>query len=539
MSNFTTGVVLILDDDPLVLSALGRMEMGPQFNVRLCSSLKDAEHVCATEEIEVALIDHNLAVGDPNGLEVLESIRARDPDCFRIIFTGAADLDFVVNAINQGLIDAFLVKPWTHETIVPLLNQGCETALLRRHNRQLAKELADRNTDLETFNLQLESLVEARTQDLRATLDRLKEQQQDLVRLETQATIAQLVRGLAHELNNPLASILGYAQRLRRKLVADTDTTNRLDVILTEVDRCCGLVDQLRNFAQPMAEKSMPCRLEEIVRQAAHHLTGLGKAPPACVIDGNLPRVLAAPCSLGSVFEHVLDNARLAGATACQVHAHERHGRVRIEIINDGETPDDLAVRDATKPFFTTRSSSGHRGLGLAIASSLLREQVGNIELARRADAKPGATVTITLPIVSGLNNNLTPLRVKTMNAKIGGGAVLVVDDEPLVAELLVDCLTEELVDAIHVSSVREALEIAQLRPLRAALVDYNLPDGSGMDLAQQLMRNQPDLQGHIAMITGAADIEVVQRLPKGLDMPILRKPFHLDDIHRLVRKIL
>lgn len=538
MHGAAAGVVLVLDDDPRVLAALGRMDLGSAFALRLCSTVAQAEQVLAVGEVEVALVDQNLDPGDPLGLDVLASLRDRDPDCFRIIFTGAADLDFAVNAINQGLIDAFLVKPWTSETLIPLLSQGCETALLRRHNRQLAQELAQRNADLEHLNQQLETLVDERTRDLRATLDRLRHQQQEMVRLETQATIAQLVRGLAHELNNPLASILGYSQRLRRKLASDPDTVGRLDVILTEVDRCCSLVEQLRSFAQPLEEEIVPCRPEELLRQAAQRLTANGHAPLTLAIDRLIPRVLAAPRSLGRVFEQVLDNVRLAGATSCRLTAVERHGRVRLELSNDGETPSDATFRHATKPFFTTRSGSGHRGLGLAIASSLLREQAGQVELTPREDGQPGATCTVTLPVAPDLDPDRTPSGTRTI-VRSGAAMVLVVDDEPMVAELLVDSLTEESIAARHVGTVREALAVARKTTLRAVLIDYHLPDGSGVELVQRLLHDQPSLKGHAAMITGASDADAIIQLRRQMDMPVLGKPFHLDDIHKLIREIL
>lgn len=538
MSGAAASTVLVLDDDPRVLAALGRMDLGTAFALRLCSTAAQAELVLASGEVEVALVDQNLAPADPLGLDILAHLRDRDPDCFRIIFTGAADLDFAVSAINQGLIDAFLVKPWTAETLIPLLNQGCETALLRRHNRQLGQELADRNADLERLNQQLESLVDERTRDLRATLERLRDQQHEMVRLETQATIAQLVRGLAHELNNPLAAILGYAQRLRRKLAGDADTVGRLDVILTEVDRCCSLVEQLRSFAQPLDEEIIPCRPEEQLRQAAQRLAGAGRPPPPLAIDGRIPRVMAASRSLVRIFEQVLDNSRLAGATTCRLSASERHGRVRLALVNDGETPDEETARHATKPFFTTRSGSGHRGLGLSIAASLLREQAGQVELARREDGRPGALCTVTLPLAAGLDADRTPSGTRIIT-RSGPAVVLVVDDEPLVAELLVDSLTEEHLDARHVGSVREALALARTCQLRAVLIDYHLPDGSGIELVRRLLHDQPSLKGHAAMITGSSDAEALVGLRREIGLPVLGKPFHLDDIHRLMREIL
>ena len=134
--------ILVVDDDPNVLKALSRLELGAQFALRCCSTTAAARAAISRGEADVALVDQHLGADEPRGLDFLAELRERDPDCFRIIFTGAADLDFAVNAINHGRIDAFLLKPWSNEHLVALLNQGGETSLLRRHNRQLGQELS-------------------------------------------------------------------------------------------------------------------------------------------------------------------------------------------------------------------------------------------------------------------------------------------------------------------------------------------------------------------------------------------------------------
>jgi two-component system NtrC family sensor kinase len=528
-------VVLVLDDDPRVLSALRRNDWGAQFAMRFCSTAAEARAIIAHEEIEVALVDQHLAAGDPSGLEVLDWVRDRDPDCFRIIFTGAADLTFAVDAINRSRVDAFLLKPWTQESMGALLNQGCETTLLRRHNRQLAAELTERNADLERLNHQLESLVEERTRDLRSTLDRLRAQQDELIHLETQASLVQMVRGLAHELNNPLASILGFSQRLQRMFEDRPEVRSKLDIILQEVGRCCSVVDQLRGFAQPLAEGLMPCRPEDALRQAAQRLVSTGRRVPEWRVQGDIPRVLAAPRSLTRVFELVLDNARLAGADVCLLSASTRHGRIRLALANDGETPEEQTVRDAVRPFFTTRAHLGHRGLGLALAASLLREQSGQIELSLREDGQPGATCTITLPLPDpDSDQESATIRVDTPDDAV----VLVVDDEPLIAELLVDTVVEAKLNAVRAASLAEAQDIAQRRPLRAVLADCHLPDGDGATLVAGLLQRFPHLRGHAALVTGSSDPENMAALSASTGLPILGKPFHLDDIRKLVRSI-
>jgi signal transduction histidine kinase len=527
------GIVMVVDEDPEVLKAIGRLDIGPQFSLRLCANTAQAEQVIAKEEVEVALVNQHLGTGEPTGLELLSRLRKRDSDCFRIIFTDSPDLDFAVSAINQGLIDAFLVKPWSGEHLISLLNQGCETALLRRHNRQLMREIAGRNAALEHLNRQLERMVEQRTASLRETLDQLRQSQIETVRLETQATVSQIARGLAHELNNPLAAIMGYSQRLKRRLGSDLDTVQRLDVILKEVDRCRGLVEQLRNLAAPLDEAVRPCDPLAVIDTAVVRLQTTGVTVPEIRVQGTIPQVMAGPRSLTRVFEQVLDNARLAGAKVCTVSATTNEGRVRLLLANDGATPDEETTHNATRPFFTTRADYGHRGLGLSMASALLREQEGAINLDCREDGSPGAVCIISLPL-SGAGQ----IAVAETQAHPETGQVLVVDDDPMITELLSDYLREDGISVLVVATAEQAKAALASKPIRAVIADYHLEYGSGLDVLRALIARQPGLAGHVAVFTGANDAATLERIQRDTGFPVLAKPFRLEQVQRLVREI-
>jgi response regulator RpfG family c-di-GMP phosphodiesterase len=533
--NLPTGVVLVVDDDSNVLKALGRLELGRQFTLRLCNNAADAQQILDHDEVEVALVDQHLGSDGPTGLDLLALLRERDADCFRIIFTGAADLDFAVSAINQGLIDAFLIKPWTTEQLISLLNQGCETALLRRHNRQLACELASRNAALEHLNEQLERMVEERTASLREINEHLRHQQAELVRLETQSTVTQIARGLAHELNNPLAAILGYSQRLLRRLGSDLDTAQRLEVILSEVERCRGLVEQLRNLSTPLDEDIVPCHIAELLSQACDRLQATDVTPPICTINGVLPKILGAPRSLARVLEQVVDNARLAGARHCTLSGESSADRLLLTIINDGQSPTHEVLRHATKPFFTTHHDKGHRGLGLALSLALLRDQNGTIELDQRDDGLTGARCIISLPLSEVTTKTFT----NPKQPQPESGKVLVVDDDPMITELLSEFLRDDGISVVVVSNGEEAQKAISEHPICAVIADYHLDRASGIDVLNSLISRQPGLRGHVAVFTGANDSATLDKIASETGYRVLAKPFRLEQVQRLVHDIL
>jgi two-component system, NtrC family, sensor kinase len=244
---------------------------------------------------------------------------------------------------------------------------------------------------------------------------------------------------LAHELNNPLAAILGYSQRLARRLGSDLDAVKRLDVILTEVERCRGLVDQLRNLASPLDEAIIPCHPTDILREACERLRANGQEPPICHSDPHLPHILGAPRSLARVFEHIIANAVLAHASSCRLWSEPYDDRVRLIFTNDGDTPTQTTCDQALRPFFTTHHDTGHRGLGLTVALALLREQEGNIILLPRRDGEKGAECQIVLPLSEPVIVASNPLLASESPSQ----KILIIDDDPMITELLSEYLKE------------------------------------------------------------------------------------------------
>ncbi len=523
-----TVCILVLDDEPAVCRSFARLDLGPAMALVTCSTIAEAETLLAQRQVDVALVDHVLGPGE-TGLHFLDRLRERDPDCFRIIFTGAADLDFAVLAINRGAIDAFLPKPWGDDQALALLHQGVEACLLRRHNRALLDELSQRNTDLLSFTANLEKLVQDRTTEVRDAHERLKQQQQAMIRLETHGVLNHLARGLAHELNNPLAVILGYAQRLRR-MDADPDRLRRLDVILNEVDRCQQLVDQLRRIAAPLDEEPVGVDPAVILAEAAKTLADAGRPVPVIRSEQLVHPVKAAPQALRRVFEEILRNAHHAGASVVQAISEVRPGRVVLSLANDGVTPTEAETRNATKPFFTTHPADGARGLGLSVAAGLLRDQEGHLELT----VKPGGGAEIRVQLPPAPADQ--PLANR--RSRHGPGLVLVVDAEPITTELLSDVVREtgrEVRTVATCADVRALVRASEsLIPVSAVLMERQLPDGDGASLIDDLVAAAPQLAGRIALMIG----DTGEPAGHTHGLPVLLKPFRYDQVAKLLEQL-
>ncbi len=528
--------LLALVPDAAQRKRLGGIDPGAGLVVHLCSNPTEADRLAHRIEPDVLL------AGRGAGTSWLIQARARDPDAFRILWSEKSRLEDAVEAVNRSEADAVLREPFDEHDVVSLFHHGCEQALLRRHTRSLVDELAVRNAELLGFNERLEDLVAERTHHLVEAQDRLQESQRQMVQLETQSTVNHLLRGLAHEFNNPLAAIYGYSQRLRRQLDADADASRRLDVILQEVEHCRTVVQQLRQLGTPLSEQAIRVEPLAALRDGATRLAASGRTAPVIRDVTDLPDVIAAPRALAKVFEQVLANADDAGATCIEIHGEIIADRVRLQVFNDGEPPDETTAANAVRPFFTTRAGEDHRGLGLSTAAALLREQDGTVELARREDGS-GAVVIILLPAADPASRRSSSGLLHAITLPATGGlpqipTTLVIDDEPMVAEILVDALRDAGCTTATAGSIAEGMAEMTRLDVRALVVDLNLPDGSGLDFARRALALKPSLAGHIALATGDSDRAHLDRLVAEHGFPVLAKPFRLEEVRALALRL-
>ena len=519
--------VLVVDADAEKRAACQRLALGSVIGLHFAATVEAADELLCTQQIDVALVDWQVGHDTPAGLAWLGRLQAQDPDCFRVVTTALADPAAAIAAVNGGVIDAFLAWPWKEAQAVALIHQGAEACLLRRHNRALLLELSDRNSELLDFTDNLERLVAERTARLQEANERLLQQQQALVRLETQGVVSHLARGLAHELNNPLAVILGYSQRLQRT-ATDADAQRRLATILDEVERCRGLVDQLRRLAAPLDEETEDVDVAAVLAQVLAVRAAAQQPVPVLRVHGDIPTALAAPVALRRVLAEVVSNAVTAGAQHLDVSGMIEYERIAFHVGNDGITPTEDEAAHATKPFFTTHAAEGARGLGLAVAAGLLRDQQGHLELVPLVSG--GALAVIYLPRGVGTS----PARASARHDGSDAGSVLVVDDDALIGELLSDVLRELGLRTQVVQTCAAARTfIAERRSTDgslAVLADLHLPDGNGAWLLDELER-QPQFDGRCALITGDS-------LPHGT-RPMLAKPFRIEDVSNLLLRLL
>lgn len=541
--------VLVLDDETPVVHAVRRQLQAMECRVFCASDVPTARALEAQHQIDVALIDHNLAGSTINGLDYLTGLQNRNAYCFRIIFTGQSDFDFAVEAINNGHIDAFLPKPWNEEQLRAIVRQGAQTAWLRQHNSLLHEHLADQNEQLNRFNAQLEELVLERTEKLEtanrklmAANRELKNYQDELVRLETQASITQLAQGLAHELNNPLAVILGYAQRYGRRFENDPQLAKCFTIIREEGERSQQLIAKLRKFAPRQADDLEECRLEVLFNAAAERLLERrDDILPILLHDPDLS-IRIGRRSFVQALEHILENAYdNPGTQQIEVSHSLARQRLRIHIDNDGDPTSNEAIQNASKPFFTTRGVN-HPGLGFSVAASLLGHMGCTIALDHTPDGR-GARVTIVLPPESYMTedpvptlNELLEPTPRTVDAlpditPSQAPLLLVIDDEPLVLELVSTTCADADFPCLACEDLATARQLLSEHPIGWLIIDAHLRDGNSDEFIGELIDHYPVVTHHILIITGDPNAGYVQQMVRRYNCQVLGKPFRISDL--------
>jgi signal transduction histidine kinase len=252
--------------------------------------------------------------------------------------------------------------------------------------------------------LEVERTLAAKTVELAASTERLREAQVELDRTEQLAAVGELSAVIAHEIRNPLAVLANAAASLEKEEVPAASAAHLLEVLDDEADRLDRLVDDVLVYARPLTPQRADVDLRGVVTHAARLALESPTRSPDLVVawdaEGPPEWIHADATLIRHALVNILDNAILAmprgGTVQIRMQAAEVRGApgVAVEFRDEGEGMDTQVRARATDPFFTTRESG--TGLGLAIVDRVARVHGGTVSIESRAGN--GTRVTFVVP---------------------------------------------------------------------------------------------------------------------------------------------
>ncbi|HET8712700.1 MAG TPA: PAS domain S-box protein [Gemmatimonadales bacterium] len=357
--------------------------------------------------------------------------------------------------------------------------------------------------------------------------------QEQLIQSEKMSAIGQLVSGVAHELNNPLAGISAFAQLLLAEKRFPPDQRTAAETIYSEARRASRIVQNLLTFArQHKAEKvqtSINQVLDDTLELRGYELRVRG-IDVRREYDESLPDTMADAHQLQQVFLNLITNAEQAMEQRdgqhhrLTVRTRRVPDAIRIEVEDTGAGIPPNLIERVFNPFFTTKPTGSGTGLGLSISLGIVREHEGKIwaENPPQGGARFVVEIPVSAPRGSGEHASHAPV------ATVGTDTlrVLVVDDEASVRVSLQRYLSGKGHEVETTASGEDALSRLKASKYDAVILDMRMPDLSGEQLFERLRSNDPSHAERVIFTTGDLVNEQMRRFLDGTGRPYVPKPF-------------
>ncbi len=345
-----------------------------------------------------------------------------------------------------------------------------------------------------------------------------------LVQSQKMEAIGTLAGGIAHDFNNLLQVMLGYLDLQRADTPADSLGAQRLDKIRIAGERATRLVDQILAFSRRSEQERKPLRLQPILLEA---LKLLRASIPSTIeiresIDDDSGLVMADSTEMhqvvmnlctnayhamrehGGVLEVTLDEVTMDSASAGRIPGMEEGIKVRLSVRDTGTGMVSATLERIFDPYFTTKSVGDGTGLGLATVRGIVEGCGGAVTV--ESELGVGTRFEVYFPLATRPTDG-EETKVDAGTLPTGSERILVVDDEPMVAEQARLGLESfgYGVEA-HTSSL-EALEAFRTasQPFDVVITDQTMPEMTGLELARELLLIQPNLP--IILCTGFSEL--------------------------------
>ena len=535
--------ILVVDDEKSIRITVGEFLRADGHEVELAEDADKA--LAALKEGDFDVVVSDIILPRVTGVELLKRIRVAAPRVQAILMTGEPTVETAAEALRAGAFD-YLFKPIAKDAILKAVANAAKLKATDDERRRLEEENQE-------YQANLEQLVEERTAELRETNRHLEEAlktvaatQKQVVQQERLRALGEMASGIAHDFNNTLTPIMGYSELLlmNPEMFEDRENVTRLlETILAAAQDASNVVHRLREFyrTREQADLFRPVNLNQVVKQVITltrprwqgqaQETGVDiRVQPEL---GEVALIRGDESELREVLINLIFNAvdaMPAGGTL-SLRTRQDGPEVVVEVADTGEGMDEETRQRCLEPFFTTKGDKG-TGLGLATTFGVMQRHEGTIEI--HSEKGKGTTISLRLPNEREVGG---PEDTPGEQAAPASLRILVVDDDPLVREVIEEYLALDGHRVVAVSSGREALEEFRQEGFDVVFTDRAMPEMNGCKLAAALKALSPDLP--VIVLSGFGKMMIASgETPEHVDA-IVGKPVRRRDLREALMEVM
>ncbi|WP_179188308.1 ATP-binding protein [Kiloniella majae] len=489
---------------------------------------------------------------------------SREADMLLHKIVEACPANFLVSRISDGKIiycppasrdrfgdietaKSFFIKPQDREdylkALLPTGTLDDYRVQFRRRDGSIMQGL----TSARVTDYKGEDVIVSSTRDITEQLQmqkELEEQREIAHQNEKISALGGLLAGVAHELNNPLSIVVGYALMLQDK-TDDPEVKRRVDRIAMAAERCAKIVKTFLAMARQRPMQIENCNLNEAV-EVALDVAGYGLKVSGAEISlslaKDLPFVAADHDQMAQVFTNLIVNAEHAlsekgeeSKLVIRSSFDDLLGEVVVDVIDNGiGIPKEIQAR-VFEPFFTTKDVGNGTGVGLSFCHRIVDAHNGNLSF--RSSDKGGTCFTVRMKAsdVTDESESVPDVRDKNLIKQ----SILVVDDEVDVADLISEILREDGYQVTVTNSAKDALATLKAHSFTAILSDVKMPGINGMNFFKRITAEFPDMAQKTAFVTGDAMSPEVADFIENSGCLHLEKPVSPEELINMMRSLI
>jgi signal transduction histidine kinase len=386
MSNKPQFRIMLVEDDPNFAdwASLAFKKSGIDNIIEIMPRGEEAIKILKADQnrYDVLIVDYKLPGLD--GIEFIRILKEEGIDLPIVMLTGQGSEQIAVEALKLGAVDYLVKDPSTFRVLPAVVEKAYRQKQLEKLNRELQQKILQQNRELAETNKKL--MIYSK----------------ELIKSEKMASLLFFVRGISHEINNPLAGIVGFSELLLHKVEPADPIRDDLEEIRRCAYRVKETVSKLAKFCGKEKQKTKPVNIHEILNEVLDYFqlqaenAGIEVIKDFCEKE---PVVEGVAVDLQQAFMAIMVNAQKAMQKGGKLTLTTKipNGNVEITFEDTGKGIKEEDLEKVFSPFFTTDRSGESSGLGLAVTYGTVKESKGEMKV--RSKQGEGSAFTIILPL--------------------------------------------------------------------------------------------------------------------------------------------